>query len=871
MTYFMHPVRSGEVWSSMTTSSLPESIPNANTSYILPRSLFEYRIPRWGNNNYPYLTFFPLQYGFYGLFARLANLHPPVPAGIRYKMHSEDVVKMQNLEDVLVDVCWFLWKRAGLNTAIQYLWLPSSVGMEKSYREPEGVERCKSRVQTSFMFLMAACSFAVALNTTEYDLKHPDEEPAWARASREVKQPNPLNPHWLAAFRSSIVCDFTPGLRAGVFIDSASSQWACAFPAFARANISFWVHWGVDAHGFLDNKFMKLYQPNAQIVRIAQKRKLEVPETQEPDSKAPIPFTGSYQQRGETYSQFHTRVAQEVSDFAKYEEQSEKEQREAWTKQADAENSNPLTQSPTVGLAMFEWVWYGPYILRRLVSHREWAVVWKSASPEQRHYLPHLNQWDIEPASVGQFGVGSAQNYDSYFGGDDDDDDFGGNDNSGSIVPSSTSPISAPAPTPSQVAHTADYSSDVRDMFQDSPASIPLSQHALQSTADIICYRLGLSPENNSSTRLNDYVPSSHYCEQADWALFRMGLRNCPEFIGKPENHSREENELKDFLHKIFNYVTSQGKAKLFAPTFDYGPSMYNKVTGNSYWRVGVITLSKQASGPSLWQNRDINVLGISSQPLVDQWYLVGLWDSAAVLQLFRMSFVNEMSVLGAVRELIQWGIPFLTLKPSANYPTKAHQRPEVGVGLGFRSRGHRFDESELAAYETAKKDLLSTSVGRLALMKGGIIWRLAKDLVPVKSVVKGPPPSVRTSGVSFGKLKGSFLCDEVLEESEEDIIVGLYKVESGISGQNADLSWWPKPSAWSVGNRNFGYWTPDCEKFYQDRLREIRLGKARPRSATEWHQTLERSALSVSAFHGSLDHAAMQLLDNQLDSYWVQ
>ncbi|KAK7463599.1 hypothetical protein VKT23_005542 [Stygiomarasmius scandens] len=403
------------------------------------------------------------------------------------------------------------------------------------------------------------------------------------------------------------------------------------------------------------------------------------------------------------------------------------------------------------------------------------------------------------------------------------------------------------------------------------PASIPLSQHALQSTADIICYRLGLSPENNSSTRLNDYVPSSHYCEQADWALFRMGLRNCPEFIGKPENHSREENELKDFLHKIFNYVTSQGKAKLFAPTFDYGPSMYNKVTGNSYWRVGVITLSKQASGPSLWQNRDINVLGISSQPLVDQWYLVGLWDSAAVLQLFRMSFVNEMSVLGAVRELIQWGIPFLTLKPSANYPTKAHQRPEVGVGLGFRSRGHRFDESELAAYETAKKDLLSTSVGRLALMKGGIIWRLAKDLVPVKSVVKGPPPSVRTSGVSFGKLKGSFLCDEVLEESEEDIIVGLYKVESGISGQNADLSWWPKPSAWSVGNRNFGYWTPDCEKFYQDRLREIRLGKARPRSATEWHQTLERSALSVSAFHGSLDHAAMQLLDNQLDSYWVQ
>ncbi|KAK7462120.1 hypothetical protein VKT23_007723 [Stygiomarasmius scandens] len=858
----------------MTTSSLPESVPNADTSHILPRNIFEYHTPRWGNNNYPYLAFFPLQYGFNGLFARLANLRPPISVGIRYKMHSEDVLKMQSLEDVLVDVCGFLFKRVGLGMAVEYLWLPSSVGMEKSYREPEGVEKCKCRVQSSFMFLMAACSFAVALNMTESDLKHPDEEPAWARAARENKHPNPLNAHWLTEFRSSIICDFTPGLRAGVFIDSASSQWACGFPAFARANIPFWVYWGVHAHDFLDNRFMRLYRPNREIVRIAQKRRLEVPQTQESDSKAPIPFTGSYQLRGETFAQFHARVAQEASDFTRYEEQFEKEQREAWTKQAEAENANPLTQSPAVGLAMFEWLWYGPYILRRLVSRREWPLVWKSAIPERRRYLPHLNQWDIEPGTADHFGTGSdAQEYDSYIGGDDDDHEFiedhslryGDN-----AAPSSTSPTLAPAlPAPSQGARTPDFSSDVRDMFQDSPASIPPSQHEVQATRDIIRYRLGLSPENNSHTRLNSYISSTHYCKAADWALFRMGLRNCPEFVDKPDNQSSEENELKDFLHRIYNYVTSQGKVKLFAPTFNYGPSMYNEVFEHPYWRLGVISLSEKASTyrPSLWQQKDINVLGTRDKPLVDQWYLVGLWDSTAVLQLYRIASSTQISVLGAVRELIQWGVPFLTLKSSANPPTKVG-RP-ASVGLGFRSRGHHFDESELAAYEAAKKDLLSTAVGRLALMKGGIIWRLAKDLVPVKAVTKGPPSSVRASGVSFGKLKGSFLCEEVLEEPEEELIVGLYKVESRFPDQPKDLSWWPKASTWRVGNRNFGYWTPDCEKFYQDRLEDIRSGKAQPKSASEWHRTFERRALSVSAFYGNIDRTAMQLLDDHLDEYW--
>ncbi|KAF9455238.1 hypothetical protein BDZ94DRAFT_1139040, partial [Collybia nuda] len=80
---------------------------------------------------------------------------------------------------------------------------------------------------------------------------------------------------------------------------------------------------------------------------------------------------------------------------------------------------------------------------------------------------------------------------------------------------------------------------------------------------------------------------------------------------------------------------------------------------------------------------------------------------------------------------------------------------------------------------------------------------------------------------------------DDRLTEDEADKICGVYKVatgqyERGIP-QTTDLSWWPKPSIWSGSGLNVGYWSEDCEKWYQNHLQKCISGTAELRDPGHW------------------------------------
>ncbi|KAF8870299.1 hypothetical protein BD779DRAFT_1409379, partial [Infundibulicybe gibba] len=68
-------------------------------------------------------------------------------------------------------------------------------------------------------------------------------------------------------------------------------------------------------------------------------------------------------------------------------------------------------------------------------------------------------------------------------------------------------------------------------------------------------------------------------------------------------------------------------------------------------------------------------------------------------------------------------------------------------------------------------------------------------------------------------------LVDQLLSEEDEDIICGVYYIYTGIKDQVSDSSWWPKMYTWKKSGYNVGYWSTDCENFYQRRLKEIQSG----------------------------------------------
>jgi hypothetical protein len=171
----------------------------------------------------------------------------------------------------------------------------------------------------------------------------------------------------------------------------------------------------------------------------------------------------------------------------------------------------------------------------------------------------------------------------------------------------------------------------------------------------------------------------------------------------------------------------------------------------------------------------DVHLIGIKGKPFDQQWYLLAVRSPASVCQLFRE---NINSVLGMVRYLVSGGIPFATVRCLPFLPSA---RREPRSRLGFRTQGHIFDAVDYNSYEEAKIDLLKSSVGRAALMRGGIVWRLANGIVPVKSVTKGPNPSIKEDGCVWDSMDEFKLVDDSLSLRDEDVICGMYYVETSM------------------------------------------------------------------------------------------
>lgn len=61
-----------------------------------------------------------------------------------------------------------------------------------------------------------------------------------------------------------------------------------------------------------------------------------------------------------------------------------------------------------------------------------------------------------------------------------------------------------------------------------------------------------------------------------------------------------------------------------------------------------------------------------------------------------------------------------------------------------------------------------------------------------------------------------------------------------GQGSQSADKSWWPKQSTWNHSGLNLGYWSRDCENWFQKRLVAIHSNTAFLRTAGEWKTSLK-------------------------------
>src|SRR5208282_1210554 len=131
-------------------------------------------------------------------------------------------------------------------------------------------------------------------------------------------------------------------------------------------------------------------------------------------------------------------------------------------------------------------------------------------------------------------------------------------------------------------------------------------------------------------------------------------------------------------------------------------------------------------------------------------------------------------------RELLNRGIRFHTLlllpciRPS----------PPAPVSIPLRLSGYEFTSKDYHAYVQERSALLAdTRVARAALLRGGVVWRLAMATLSFDDVLQGPSVAATLyhRGVCFKIGDDSVeLCDDGLSQLEYDIICGPYRCYTG-------------------------------------------------------------------------------------------
>jgi hypothetical protein len=764
------------IWSSPNVSSLRYPIPVYDMEIPSDVRLRDLRQPRWLSNTYPFIAFWPKSVDFNGpIFSRLdicdRTISVEKAGPFHYQLHSNIINSWSRLERALEGLAKFLLSKGRHKAELGLLPFPRDCGYMSKHREPDFVYHCAYKSRDAFVALSTVCSFAIANLMDKHD--HLRDEALWVKECRLQG----VHPQWLEDLQRSFICNFTPGFRVGAYVNGYLSTWASHFPAFKTGSVPLLIWWGHEPYPIRD-VLMKGYLPTGEEVEKAKfaYRTLPIPQPRENHNYSyndyepndgfttgtpsaneglpPDPVPGSHQQLGETLQGFLDRVRQELAEYTATAEIHECIARIEAEQRADNERQDSALSEPTVGSAIYEWKRVvGGHELRTFVPRQEWKTRWSFSSPATRWFHGLMNEWSIKVDN-------SIPNSNPATIFDHHNNLIGEREPQSSIGPA---PVQATSDGQSSTVilprsfdtttHSAEvYAEDVSGLYGDLVTETKVVSHSLK---DILHKRYGFMAEvpYRTDVRMKEYKSVANESNNILSALNRIGLK---EF---------HEDVLAQAGMDLYNFVAGNGSVPVaFPPLWDVAPTFKDQIIRN-HSKLGY---NKVDEG--------IHLIGIRTKAFEAQWYLILIPDASTVLQVFRE---DDMGVLATVRSLLDWGIPFNTVRCVDKKPKKSKRMDEKNIGLGYCDKHQCFDRQEYAAYEKMKQDILKKGQGQAARMAGGILWRLAQDIVGEKAVTRGPLTSVSVDGSVVGSMKKFQLVDDALSSSEKDIICGVYFVGS--------------------------------------------------------------------------------------------
>ena len=178
------------------------------------------------------------------------------------------------------------------------------------------------------------------------------------------------------------------------------------------------------------------------------------------------------------------------------------------------------------------------------------------------------------------------------------------------------------------------------------------------------------------------------------------------------------------------------------------------------------------------------NLFVFSSPPSNACQWVLGVHSPAAALYVCRYIHKNPNghTILTVARRLLDEGIRFRTLLPLTCSPRQLTVN-EPYQPKTYRLKTHTFTTADFDVAMQACQSVLTSPQGRAALLRGGIVGRIAKEFLSVDGVLDGPSVEVTAHRVGYMAPSGNDstkFCDDELTDNEIAIICGTYSLYTG-------------------------------------------------------------------------------------------
>ncbi|KAJ7039716.1 hypothetical protein C8F04DRAFT_949062 [Mycena alexandri] len=156
------------------------------------------------------------------------------------------------------------------------------------------------------------------------------------------------------------------------------------------------------------------------------------------------------------------------------------------------------------------------------------------------------------------------------------------------------------------------------------------------------------------------------------------------------------------------------------------------------------------------------------------------LKSATTTLEVVRQGWGPDLS--DVIEHLVRRGIRFHLCYRSNQIPDGNPPARNLHSGLGYRHAGYIPDVGDYRAYVATYTRFLLSPRGRAAVLQGGVIGRLARCVVPLEEVLRGPTEDATIDGICLwdGVSQDAYWGDN-LTPQEIDLLCGVYHIATGL------------------------------------------------------------------------------------------